>query len=103
MIQIKVSINLYQKREFISLPIMLLCHYIQLLIIFLNIFWNDNHFPLPNEFDDILAELKSKNLLFNHSSKLINYLDEVTASEIKENWNINNDLAKSFGSLTINN
>jgi hypothetical protein len=64
-------------------------------------FWNDNHFPLPNEFEDILTELKSKNLLFNHSSKLVNYLDVVTASEIKENWDTNNDLIKSFGSLMM--
>ena len=64
-------------------------------------FWNDNHFPLPNEFEGILTELKSKNLLFNHSSKLVNYLDVVTASEIKENWDTNNGLIKSFGSLMM--
>ena len=64
-------------------------------------FWNDNHFPLPHEFEGILTELKSKNLLFNHSSKLVNYLDVVTASEIKENWDTNNDLIKSFGSLMM--
>lgn len=66
-------------------------------------FWNDNHFPLPSIFENTLTELKSKNLLFNHSKELVNYLNEVTASEIKENWNTNNDLIKSFGSLIINN
>ncbi|MBL33040.1 MAG: hypothetical protein CMD79_04100 [Gammaproteobacteria bacterium] len=66
-------------------------------------FWNDNHFPLPSIFENILTELKSKNLLFNHSKELVNYLNEVTASEIKENWNTNNDLIKGFGSLIVNN
>ena len=66
-------------------------------------FWNDNHFPLPTIFEDTLTELKNKNLLFNHSKELVNYLNDVSASEIKKNWNTNNDLIKSFGSLIINN
>lgn len=66
-------------------------------------FWNDNHFPMPSIFEEILIDLKSKNLLFNHPSELVNYLDKVTAGEIKENWNSNNDLIKRFGSLIMNN
>ena len=35
--------------------------------------------------------------------KIVNYLEDATDDEIKENWNSNYDLIKSYGSLMMNN
>lgn len=66
-------------------------------------FWNDDHFPLPEKFDKVILDLKREKLLFNSPEKFVNYLDDATDDEIKENWNSNYDLIKSYGSLMMNN
>lgn len=66
-------------------------------------FWNDNHFPLPKKFDEIINSLKKENLLFNDSDDLINYINNVSVKEIKNNWQLNSELIKIFGNLILDN